>query len=194
MCYIGNQSIHLQLFGEHNARNALAAISIAILADVEFHKAVQNLAEFAGVKGRLQMLPGPNHSLLINDSYNANPDSLEAGVKVLCSLPGEAWLALGDMGELGDETETLHRRAAQMARDYGVKKMFGVGSMSSIACREFGNDGYYYEQLDEMAGSILGQLHQGINLLVKGSRAAGMDRLVDKLVSDTNRGDVNHVV
>ena len=189
-----NQSIHLQVFGEHNARNALAAISIAILADVEFHKAVQNLAEFAGVKGRLQMLPGPNHSLLINDSYNANPDSLEAGVKVLCSLPGEAWLALGDMGELGDETETLHRRAAQMARDYGVKKMFGVGSMSSIACREFGNDGYYYEQLDEMAGSILGQLHQGINLLVKGSRAAGMDRLVDKLVSDTNRGDVNHVV
>jgi UDP-N-acetylmuramoyl-tripeptide--D-alanyl-D-alanine ligase len=132
--------------------------------------------------------------LLINDSYNANPGSLEAGIKVLCSLPGEAWLALGDMGELGDETENLHRRAAQMARGYGVKKLFAVGPMSCLASREFGDDGYCYEQQDEMAGSILGQIRQDINLLIKGSRAAGMDRLVDRLVSDVNRGDVNHAV
>ena len=189
-----SSSVHLGVFGEHNARNALAAISIAILAGVEFEPAVQNLAEFAGVKGRLQTIQGPKHSLLIDDSYNANPVSLEAGVKVLCSLPGEAWLALGDMAELGGETEILHKKAARMAKSHGVKKMFGVGAMSCLASDEFGSDGYCYEQIDEMADSILGQIHEDVNLLVKGSRSAGMDKLVDRLITRDGRGDVNHAV
>ena len=189
-----SSSVHLGVFGEHNARNALAAISIALLAGVEFERAVQNLAGFAGVKGRLQTLQGPNHSLLIDDSYNANPASLEAGIKVLCSLPGEAWLALGDMAELGSETEVLHKKAAQMAKSYGVKKLFGVGAMSCLASDEFGSDGYCYEEIDEMADSILGQIHEGVNLLVKGSRSAGMDKLVDCLITRAKRGEVNHVI
>lgn len=189
-----NSSVHLGVFGEHNARNALAAISIAILAGVEFEPAVQNLAEFAGVKGRLQTIQGPKHSLLIDDSYNANPASLEAGIKVLCSLPGEAWLALGDMAELGSDTELLHKKAAQMAKSHGVKKLFGVGVMSCLASDEFGSDGYCYGQIDDMAASILGQIHQGVNLLVKGSRSAGMNKLVDYLITHAGRGDVNHAV
>jgi len=189
-----SSSVHLEVFGEHNARNALAAISIAILVGVEFERAVQNLAGFAGVKGRLQIIQGPKNSLLIDDSYNANPGSLEAGIKVLCSLPGEAWVALGDMAELGSEAEILHKKAAQMAKTYGVQKLFGVGVMSCLASNEFGSDGYCYEQIDEMADSILGQIHQGVNLLVKGSRSAGMDKLVGCLTTRASRGDVNHVV
>ena len=188
------QNVALQVYGEHNARNALAAISIAILTGLEFDRAVQNLAGFAGVKGRLQMMKGPQGSRLINDSYNANPDSLEAGIKVLCSLRGEAWLALGDMGELGSETEALHRKAAQTAKNQGVEKLFGVGEMSCIASDEFGDSGYCFEQIDEMAESIRGQIHQGVNLLVKGSRSAGMDKLVDYLLNNDNRGEINHAV
>ena len=188
------QNVALQVYGEHNARNALAAISIALLTGFEFDRAVQNLAGFAGVKGRLQMMKGPQGSRLINDSYNANPDSLEAGIKVLCSLRGEAWLALGDMGELGSETEALHRKAAQTAKHQGVKKLFGLGEMSCIASDEFGDSGYCFEQIDEMAESIRGQIHQGVNLLVKGSRSAGMDKLVDYLLNNHNRGEINHAV
>ena len=188
------QNVALQVYGEHNARNALAAISIALLTGLEFDRAVQNLAGFAGVKGRLQMMKGPQGSRLINDSYNANPDSLEAGIKVLCSLRGEAWLALGDMGELGNETEALHRKAAQTAKNQGVEKLFGLGEMSCIASDEFGDSGYCFEHIDEMAESIRGQIHQGVNLLVKGSRSAGMDKLVDYLLNNDNRGEINHAV
>lgn len=188
------QRIRLEVFGEHNARNALAAISLAVIAGLEFESAVQNLAGFTGIKGRLQMTRGPLGSRLIDDSYNANPDSLEAGIKVLCSLQGEAWLALGDMAELGSETEALHKKAARTARHRGVKKMFGVGEMSCVASAEFGEAGFCFEKIDEMGEAILGQIHQRVNLLVKGSRSAGMERLVEYLLSDDNRGEINHAI
>ena len=124
----------------------------------------------------------------------ANPDSLEAGIKVLCSLPGEAWLALGDMAELGSEIEILHKKSAQMAKKHGVKKLFGVGAMSCLASEEFGSDGYCYDKIDDMAVSIIGQIHQGVNLLVKGSRSAGMDKLIQYLTHCDGQGDVNHAV
>ncbi len=183
----------LAVIGEHNVRNAVAAVSLAILAGVDFAVAVANLAGFSAVKGRLQILRGPANCRLIDDSYNANPDSLEAGIKVLCSLPGSPWLALGDMAELGTEAVALHRQVAQTAARYGVEKLFGVGEMSCIASAEFGAAGYCYEGVEEMAKSILSQIHQGVNLLVKGSRAAGMERLVAILTQSTNGGDAHAV-
>jgi UDP-N-acetylmuramoyl-tripeptide--D-alanyl-D-alanine ligase len=183
----------LAVIGEHNVRNAVAAVSLAILAGVDFAVAVASLAGFSAVKGRLQILRGPANSRLIDDSYNANPDSLEAGIKVLCSLPGSPWLALGDMAELGAEAVALHRQVAQTAARYGVEKLFGVGEMSCIASTEFGAAGYCHEGIEEMAKSILSQIHQGVNLLVKGSRAAGMERLVAILMQSTNEGDANAV-
>ena len=188
-----SRDCELAVIGEHNVRNAVAAVSLAILAGTDFTVAVDNLAGFSGIKGRLQILPGPANSRLIDDSYNANPDSLEAGIKVLCSLPGSPWLALGDMGELGAEAMALHRQAAQTAAQYGVERFFGVGEMSCVASAEFGAAGYCYEGIEEMAKSILSQIHQGVNLLVKGSRAAGMERLVAVLLQPTNGGDVNAV-
>ncbi len=183
----------LGVLGEHNARNALAAVSLATLAGIEFETAVANLDGFSGVKGRLQMLPGPAHSRLIDDSYNANPDSLEAGIKVLCSLQGAAWLALGDMAELGPDAVDIHRQAGRMAREFGVVKLFGVGEMSCVASEEFGASGHCFERIEEMAEAILSQIHQGVNLLVKGSRSAGMERLVTLLNQSFNGGDVNAV-
>lgn len=188
------ETVSLCVFGEHNARNALAAITIALAAELDFAQAVNNLAGFSGVKGRLQMIGGPQKSRLINDSYNANPGSLEAGIKVLCALQGEAWLALGDMGELGSEAQVLHVRAARLAREQGVRKMFGIGSLSCIASREFGEDGFCFEQIDDMGKVILAQIHQGVNLLIKGSRSAGMEKLVDVLLSHNQPEDSHHVI
>ncbi len=188
-----SRGCELGVIGEHNVRNALAAVSLAILAGIDFSVAVDNLAGFSAVKGRLQILSGPANSRLIDDSYNANPDSLEAGIEVLCSLPGSPWLALGDMGELGAEAEALHRQAARAAAAHGVEKFFGIGEMSCIASAEFGTAGYCYEDIEEMAKSILAQIHQGVNLLVKGSRAAGMERLIAMLVQSDNGGDANAV-
>jgi UDP-N-acetylmuramoyl-tripeptide--D-alanyl-D-alanine ligase len=183
------QGCELGVIGEHNVRNALAAVSLALLAGNDLASAVANLAGFSGVKGRLQVKPGPANSRLIDDSYNANPDSLEAGIKVLCSLKGKPWLALGDMAELGIEAATLHREAARTARRYGVEKLFGVGEMSCIASDEFGDGGYCYEDINEMAQAILSQIHKEVNLLVKGSRSAGMERLSALLTQATISGD-----
>jgi len=181
----------LGVIGEHNVRNALAAVSLALLSGCDFTAAVENLAGFSGVKGRLQILHGPSRSRLIDDSYNANPDSLEAGIKVLCSLRGSAWLALGDMAELGTEAVALHREAAETAHRNGVEKFFGVGEMSCIASREFGDGGYCCECIEDMAEIILSQIHEGVNLLIKGSRAAGMERLVNLLTRAVNAGGTN---
>lgn len=185
-------AVSLCVLGEHNARNALAAISMAVSAGVEFGSAVNNLSGFSGVEGRLQMLDGPANSRLINDSYNANPTSLEAGIKVLCSLKGDAWLALGDMGELGDEAEALHQKAAKTARELGVEKIFAIGPLSCSASRVFEENGYCSDSIDNMVLVILAQIHEDVNLLIKGSRSAGMERLVEGLLSQQNPEEVHH--
>ena len=187
------ESVELKVFGEHNARNALAAISIAISAEVDFRAAVQNLSGFSGVDGRLQMLEGPANSRLINDSYNANPTSLEAGMKVLCSLKGVAWLALGDMGELGDDAEVFHQQAARKALELGVEKFFAIGLMSCQASQTFADQGYCFESIGDMAMIIRAQIHEDVNLLIKGSRSAGMEKLVEMLISQ-NQSEVRHAL
>jgi UDP-N-acetylmuramoyl-tripeptide--D-alanyl-D-alanine ligase len=192
--YLGEtSSSQIEVIGEHNVRNALAALSMALLAGVDFAAAADGLAGFSGVKGRLQTLHGPAGSRLIDDSYNANPDSLEAGIRVLCSLDGEAWLALGDMRELGVDAEQLHREAAHCARQHGVRRFYGIGEMSSIASREFGEGGSAYDDIDDMAEAILAQIRPDVNLLVKGSRGAHMERLVDRLTQTGQSGDANAV-
>ncbi len=183
----------LGVFGEHNVRNALAAVSRALLAGVDLADAVASLDGFGGVKGRLQMLPGPAQSRLVDDSYNANPDSLEAGLRVVCSLPGCAWLALGDMAELGDDARERHCQAALLALELGVEKMFALGQMSCDASTEFGDAGFCFDDVEEMSGHLLEHLHRDVNLLIKGSRAAAMDRLVALLTQPVNGGDANAV-
>ncbi len=187
------RACRLGVMGEHNVRNALAAVSLALLTGIEFETAVANLSGFAGVKGRLQMLPGPVRSRLIDDSYNANPESLEAGIRVLCSLEGSPWLALGDMAELGDEALELHRQAGRFAREQGVEKLFGLGEMSCAASEVFGATGYCFERIEDMAEAILSQIHKDVNLLIKGSRSAGMERLVALLNQSVNGGGANAV-
>ena len=145
---------------------------------------------FPASRGGSKFCRDLRHSRIIDDSYNANPDSLEAGIKVLCSLPGQPWLALGDMAELGAEAAEMHREAARSALRHGVEKWFGFGEMSCMASKEFGAAGSCYKDIDSMAEAMLAQIHQNVNLLVKGSRSAGMERLVKRL-TETGRGGID---
>ena len=183
-------SCRLALLGEHNVRNGLAAISLALLAGLDLQTAAGALDGFAGVRGRLQIRVGPKGSRLLDDTYNANPNSLVAGLRAVTDLPGEAWLALGDMGELGVEAESLHRRAGTDARDLGVIRLYGHGPLSCLAAEAFGDAGVCCEDIDSMAAVIESDIHAGVNLLVKGSRAAAMERLVERLLADT--GEASH--
>ena len=182
------QSCDLALIGEHNARNALAAISLALLAGFDLSTACANLAGFSGVKGRLQMLAGPARSRIVDDSYNANPGSLAAGIRALCALEGRPWLALGDMAELGGEAAEMHRAAAADAREQGVERMFACGELSCRASAEFGEAGHCFDDIDAMADAIRERIDADVNLLVKGSRSAGMERLV-QLLSDNQAAE-----
>ncbi|MEM7563847.1 MAG: UDP-N-acetylmuramoyl-tripeptide--D-alanyl-D-alanine ligase, partial [Pseudomonadota bacterium] len=106
---------------------------------------------------------------------------------------GNAWLALGDMGELGAEALEHHLKAAQTARKHGVERMFALGEMSCAASKVFADGGFCFESIDEMAGSISAQIHSGVNLLVKGSRAARMERLIELLTRSENGSNAHAV-
>jgi UDP-N-acetylmuramoyl-tripeptide--D-alanyl-D-alanine ligase len=172
--------------GEHNVQNALAAITLAIACGLTLQQSTAGLNGYGGVPGRQQFVNGLNRSLIIDDSYNANPASLQAALKVLCALDGTPWLALGDMAELGDESLRLHQEAARSARAMGVIKFFALGSMSCTAASVFDENGHCFQQHEEMAEHIRKQLHPGINLLIKGSRSAGMEKVV-ALLTETAR-------
>ncbi|MBT3203148.1 MAG: UDP-N-acetylmuramoyl-tripeptide--D-alanyl-D-alanine ligase [Gammaproteobacteria bacterium] len=183
----------INVFGKHNIQNSLAAITLAIACGLTLKQACKFLSGFSGVKGRQQFLSGVQGSVIIDDSYNANPDSLKAAVNVLCALKGTAWLALGDMAEMGEQTLLLHQQAANEAKQAGVEQFFALGEMSCKAADVFDEDGFCFSQHSEMVEFISPRLHKGINLLVKGSRSAGMDKVVEKLILNAKHSDVSGV-
>lgn len=181
-------SCSVAVYGAHNAQNALAAMTLARVCGGSLTDACAGLKHFIPVKGRLQTVAGRNSSLLLDDSYNANPDSFKAAIDVLCSLDGEAWLAMGDMGELGEDSNSLHRDVAEYAKQTGVKRMFAIGKFSSHAAVVFTDRGETFESIETMSDRIAADLKKGVNVLIKGSRTAGMERLV-KLLADDSTGN-----
>lgn len=176
----GQSEIYVQ--GEHNVQNALAAISLALACGLSLSQATAGLDNFSGVKGRQAFIQGVKGSLIMDDSYNANPDSLAAAVKVLCDLKGTPWLALGDMAELGANSLALHLDAVAEARDAGVEQFFALGEMSCQSASVFGDSGFCFNRHAEMAEFLKQRLNSNVNLLIKGSRSAHMDKLVDALI------------
>ncbi len=198
LSYAGQQAqCDLQVYGAHNAQNALAAISLALACGLSLTDAAQALQGFQGVAGRQQIVKGVKDSTLINDSYNANPDSLSAAIQVLCEMPGEHWLALGDMAELGEQAQEFHNQAALEAQQAEVARFFAFGEMSCRAASEFGREGYCFTSHQEMADFIEQHINSNVVLLIKGSRSAGMEKVVS-LLSQHNANNhpsgVSHAV
>ena len=173
--------IALPLVGIHNVRNACAAAAVALALEVGIDDIRAALESVNPVGGRLQPVRGINDATLFDDSYNANPLSVIAAAEFLAGLKGESWLVLGDMKELGDDAEELHREVGEAARASGVNRLFAYGDLAASAAEGFGEHASWYASLDALVDELCAGLTSDINVLVKGSRSMRMERVVDAL-------------
>ena len=118
---------------------------------------------------------------MINDAYNANPNSFRAALSVLTQLPGERWVALGAFGELGDASAELHAEIGRQAKAMGVARLFAVGPNADRAAESFGEGAMYCRGQDELIERIQQQINENVVLLIKGSRSQRMERVVEIL-------------
>ena len=174
--------VRLNLAGRHNVMNALGAAAAAHAAGVSLPLIAAGLQRVSPVNGRLQLKAGPRGSWLIDDSYNANPSSVRAGIDVLCSLPGEHWLVLGEMAELGTHTEASHTGVGDYARRAGITRLFAIGAAARLAVAAFGARGSWFEDAGRLADAVAAGLDAGVTVLIKGSRVNRLERLVDRLL------------
>ncbi len=171
----------LNVPGLHNVKNALAAATAAYALGVPPTAIAAGLSAYAGAKGRLQHKSLPSGATLIDDTYNANPDSMRAAISVLASRPGHRIFVMGDMGELGGDAETMHVSIGQFAKRAGVDSLLALGAMSAHAARAFGDHGTHFDSVEELAFAAAGEAVAGTTILVKGSRFMRMERVVDAL-------------
>jgi len=184
----GDVTTRLTLLGRHNVANALAAAAAAMAAGVSLAAVGAGLAMVEAVRGRLFAAPGLAGSRLIDDSYNANPASLQAALELLVTAKGCRTLVLGDMAELGEEAPELHRAAGRAARAAGIERLWSCGSLSGLAAEAFGEGGRQFADQPALIAALGEELSPDSCVLVKGSRAARMDLVVAALSSPAAGG------
>jgi UDP-N-acetylmuramoyl-tripeptide--D-alanyl-D-alanine ligase len=167
--------------GAHMARNAAAAAAAALAAGASPAAVQQGLARFRAVAGRLVALRTANGAAVLDDTYNANPDSMRAAIDVLASLPGTRVLAMGDMGEVGSEGPAYHREIGAYARERGVVRLYAIGDLAREAVAAFGAGATHFADADALAAAVQAEDRAGTALLVKGSRFMRMERIVAAL-------------
>ncbi len=174
--------VALQVPGEHNVMNALAAAAAAFALDVSHRSIVAGLSGFSGVKGRMQKKPALHGSIFIDDTYNANPDSVKAALAVLAQQPGKKVLVLGDMGELGADAEAMHAQIGLAAREAGVERLLALGELSRETVGAFGAGAMHFERIQELLAELENELAPDTTVLVKGSRFMQMERVVQSFM------------
>ncbi len=177
----GELRVALQVPGEHNALNALAAASAALALKVPPAKIAEALGQFGGVAGRLQRKQAVQGAMLIDDTYNANPASVHAAIEVLAHASGKRILVLGDMGELGEDAARFHREIGIAARELGIQRLFALGTLSAEAVREFGAGARHFASVEALYAVLDEELDAQTTVLVKGSRFMKMERVVQHL-------------
>lgn len=177
----GKASLRLQVPGEHNARNALAAAAACLAAGVDFAAVVAGLQAYRGVAGRLQPRKARCGARLIDDSYNANPDSLRAAIDVLAAQGGRRILVLGDMGETGASVAALHAEIGGHARRQGIDELLALGEQSARAVEAYGAGARHFARLEDLLSALRDTLDGQATVLVKGSRFMRMERVVEAL-------------
>ncbi len=175
----GTLAVNLGVPGRHNARNACAAAAATLAAGVPGEAVVRGLEGYAGVKGRLQRCQGKQGALVIDDSYNANPDSMRAAIDVLASIPGHRIFVMGDMGEAGEAAGQFHDEIGGYAKSHGIDKLYALGDLSVAAARNFGEGGVHFGRIDDLIKSLNADLDNQTTVLIKGSRFMRMERVVE---------------
>src|SRR5690606_33707108 len=142
---------------------------------------INGLAGLQAVKGRMNIKRGLNGAVVIDDSYNASPASFRAALAVLAARPGLRIVVAGDMGELGPDSATLHAELGRLARELGIEHFIGCGSLCQKAVAAFGANGTWVGDCDAAVAALLPLLSGNASVLVKGSRSAGMERVVNQI-------------
>lgn len=173
----------LKVLGQSNVMNALAAASCAIASGFSIDSIVDGLESFQAVPGRLCVKAGLNNSTIIDDTYNANPGSVKAAIDVLTNYSGSRILVLGDMGELGTDSIGMHEDVGAYAQKNGIDCLYACGEQSIYTCKGFGDQTYYFKEKKSLVGSLKTKLATNTTVLVKGSRSAKMEEIVNQLVS-----------
>ncbi len=180
--------VSLAVPGAHNARNALAAAAAALAAGVSLESVGEGLAAFRGIRGRLQQRAGLNGAVVLDDTYNANPDSVRAGIDVLAATVGRKILVLGDMGEIGDMTGQFHDEVGGYAKSQGVDLLLALGESSTLAAYNFGAGGQHFKKVDDLIEALTKEMSPETTVLVKGSRFMRMERVTEAVVKDGTGG------
>jgi len=183
----GSIEVALQVLGEHNARNALAATAAALASQVSLADIKRGLEAFVPVKGRLQVkravLKPFEGATVIDDTYNSNPDSMRAAIDVLASQPSPRVLIMGDMGEVGDQGPAFHREVGAYAAQRGIEALYALGDASIDSCTAFGA-GRHFIDITQLLITLIGAgFGPDATFLVKGSRFMKMERVVDAVTS-----------
>jgi murE/murF fusion protein len=187
---LGSAALALPVPGQHNLRNALAAIACGLAAGASLQVAVQALGAFNAVNGRMQRKAMDGGAVLIDDTYNANPDSVRAAIDVLATLAGPRALVLGDMGEVGNNGPAMHREVGEYARGRGIDALFTLGEASRLSAEAFGPGARACGSVEEIVAGLREQAYASI--LVKGSRFMRMERVVQELTSNNQNKGSEH--
>lgn len=184
----GEAAIELHLAGRHNVSNALCAAAAASAAGATLDQVRAGLATMRPVPGRLQFKTAPSGAWIVDDSYNANPSSMRAGIEVLAGVDARRWLVLGDMGELGDFAEASHQEIGQFARAQRIDRLFATGKLSALTVEAFGPGGAWFADTEALARAVNAELTREVCVLVKGSRMNRLERVVEALVGNADHG------
>ena len=179
----GTAPVRLHIAGRHNVKNALAATACALAAGVPLAAVAQGLVAFEPVKGRSRALvlhTATDEITLVDDTYNANPDSVRAAIDVLAELPAPRLLVLGDMGEVGNQGPEFHAEVGRYAAECDIEALYTLGDLCMHSAKAFGS-ARHFEDMDSLLASVTAQVGQFRSVVVKGSRFMKMERVVQAL-------------
>ena len=178
--------VTLALAGLHNINNALAAAAAAIALGLGCEQIQSGLAAMQPVKGRLTPKFNFAGGLVFDDSYNANPASVKAALQVLLETDGEPWVVLGALGEMGIDSQMIHRQLGQMMKQMGIKKLLATGADAEYAVEAFGIGASFFQSQQSMIENLKRQITGRESVLIKGSRAQQMEKVVAALMNNEN--------
>jgi UDP-N-acetylmuramoyl-tripeptide--D-alanyl-D-alanine ligase len=168
--------------GLHNVYNAVAAAAVSFAAGAELAAIKSGIENFAPVKGRMERKAARHGGTLIDDTYNANPDSVRAAIDVLARMPPPRILTLGDMGEVGNQGEAFHAEIGEYARKASIEYVFTLGDLSHVTTNTFGKPAEHFETVEKLIETIDRHLNSQPTVLIKGSRFMRMERVVQALI------------
>lgn len=181
--------VNLQAAGEHNVRNALAAVACTYAAGIALDRIKLGLDTFAPVSGRLQKKVAANGAVVIDDTYNANPDSMRAAIDVLSKAAAPRVLVLGDMGEVGTQGREFHEEIGAYAHSKGIEQVLATGELAS---HMKGDAIRHFEQFGDLLAAVEAAVAPNATVLIKGSRFMKMERVVQHLIGSQQANKESH--